>query len=184
MSDETLSSRHTRMVAVFGFVAIAMFAFGFILAPFYSLLCEWTGIGGQAQTAAKQQAAAYVPDLNRKIGMEFVTMVNEMMPLKFWVEKPKLPIHPGESYTMNFYATNLSAKKLVGRAVPSVAPAWVTQYLEKSECFCFSEQSFEPGQTRQLTVRFVIAPGIPADINDLTLSYTFFDITEKASAEN
>jgi len=156
--------------------AVAMFAFGFAIAPFYDAICDYVGIGGRVKEASKEQV--YQAD-TREITVEFVTAVNGQMPLEFRAETTKLKVHPGQYYTVNFYAENTSEQKLVGRAIPSISPAWASGHFKKTECFCFSEQTFEPHKGRQMPVRFTVDPSVQADITEMALAYTFFDITEK-----
>ena len=169
---------HARVVWPVVLVVIAMFGFGFALVPLYDVFCELTGLNGKVKTEA-QAETAMKPDLKRWVTVEFVTTVNGAMPLKFRAETTKLKVHPGEYHTVRFYGTNESDRQLVGRAIPSIAPGWATQFLKKSECFCFSEQTFEPHREREMPVRFVIDPNLPETVADLSLSYTFFDITQK-----
>ena len=63
---------------------------------------------------------------------------------------------------------------IVGSAVPSVAPARASKYVNKTECFCFTAQKLEAGESREMPVRFIVDPALPADVNTVTLSYTFF----------
>jgi cytochrome c oxidase assembly protein subunit 11 len=160
------------------FVVVAMFGFGFAMVPFYNVFCELTGLNGKVKNEATA-AGNYVVDPAREITLEFVTSLNQDMPLAFRAETSKLKIHPGQYYTVNFYAENLTDRKLVGQAIPSIAPGLFAEHLKKTECFCFSEQEFEPHKERQMPVRFVVDPAIPKDVKDLTLSYTFFDITNR-----
>jgi cytochrome c oxidase assembly protein subunit 11 len=161
------------------FAALAMFGFGFVIAPYYDAICEYAGIGGKVKEASKEQT--YQVDQAREITVEFITAVNGKMPLEFRTETTKLKVHPGQYYTVNFYAENTSDKRIVGRAIPSISPVWASVNFKKTECFCFSEQEFEPHKGRQMPVRFVIDPAISADIAEMALAYTFFDITEKTS---
>jgi len=159
-------------------VAIGMFGFGFALVPIYDVFCELTGLNGKVKTEAQSETGFEV-DPSRWVTVEFVTTVNGDMPLGFRAETTKLRVHPGEYQTVKFFGTNQSGQTRVGRAIPSIAPGWATQFLKKTECFCFSEQIFEPHKEREMPVRFVIDPALPVTVADLTLSYTFFDITEK-----
>ncbi len=159
-------------------VVLLMFAFGFALVPLYDVFCELTGLNGKVGTEAAAEAEMVV-DTSREVTVEFITTLNQDMPLDFRAEQAKLKVHPGQYQTVKFYGENTTGRKLVGRAIPSIAPGWATQYLKKTECFCFSEQVFEPHQRREMPVRFVIDPKIPDEVKDLTLSYTFFDITEQ-----
>ena len=158
------------------FIAIAMFGFGFAMVPFYNAFCEWTGLNGKVKGDATA-VGDYPVDLSREVTVEFVTSLNESMPLAFRVETSKLKVHPGQYYTVKFYGENLTDRKLVGQAIPSIAPGLYAEHLKKAECFCFSEQEFEPHREREMPVRFVVDPALPGEIKEMTLSYTFFDIT-------
>ena len=157
--------------------ALLMFGFGFAIAPYYNAICSYFGIG-QGEPGAAQERP-YQADQSREVTVEFVTAVNGAMPLEFRAETAKLKVHPGQYYTVNFYAENTSDHKLVGRAIPSISPAWASAHFQKTECFCFSEQEFEPHKGRQMPVRFVVDPSIQPNIQEMALAYTFFDITEK-----
>ncbi|MGX2039090.1 cytochrome c oxidase assembly protein [Methylocaldum sp. MU1018] len=169
---------NTRLIWAIVLVAVGMFGFGFAMVPLYNVFCELTGLNGKVKTEAVADAA-YVADQSRELTIEFITSVNENMPLAFRAETSKMKIHPGQYYTVKFYAENTSDKKMIGRAIPSIAPGVASEYLSKAECFCFSEQEFEPHKLREMPVRFVIDPSLPENVKDMTLSYTFFDITEK-----
>lgn len=176
MSPAELNQANVRLVRRIVLIVIGMFGFGFAMVPFYNVFCEWTGLNGKVKGEAVA-IEAYQVDPSREITVEFVTSLNEGMPLAFRAETSKLKVHPGQYYTVKFYGENLTGKKLVGRAVPSIAPGLFAGHLKKAECFCFSEQEFEPHQVREMPVRFVVDPALPADVKDMTLSYTFFDIT-------
>ncbi len=177
MDAKELQKANARLVWRMVVIALLMFGLGFAIAPYYDAVCNYFGISGRVKEASAEQALKV--DESRDISLEFVTVVNGQMPLRFRAETGKLKIHPGQYYTVNFYAENTSDKKLVGRAIPSISPAWSSSYLKKAECFCFSEQEFEPHKERKMPVRFVVDPTVQADTKEMTLSYTFFDITEK-----
>jgi cytochrome c oxidase assembly protein subunit 11 len=160
-------------------VAVGMFGFGYALVPFYNLLCEVTGFGGKVNEAKASPGAAYTVDYTREISLELVTSVNERMPLEFRAEVSKIKLHPGEYHTVTFYGRNTGNESLVGRAVPTVAPGIAAKFLKKAECFCFSRQDFAPGEEKRMPVRFVIEPGLPQEVKDMALAYTFFDVTGK-----
>ena len=178
MDNKELQKANARLVWRIVAIAVLMFGLGFAIAPYYDAVCSYFGISGRVKEASSEQTMQV--DASREIAVEFVTVVNGQMPLKFRAETSKLKVNPGQYYTVNFYAENTSDKKLVGRAVPSISPAWLSAYLKKAECFCFSEQEFEPHKERKMPVRFVIDPAVQADAKEMTLSYTFFDITEKS----
>jgi cytochrome c oxidase assembly protein subunit 11 len=158
-------------------VAMLMFGLGFAIAPLYDSICKFFGISGRVKAASAE--TVYSVDTQREITLGFITVVNGKMPLEFRPAVNRMTVHPGQYYTVDFYARNLSDKPLVGQAIPSISPVWTAEHLKKTECFCFTDQHFEPHQERKMPVRFVIVPAVAADTKDMTLSYTFFDITDK-----
>lgn len=162
--------------------AFLMFGFGFALVPFYNVFCEWTGLNGKVKTTAAVEEA-YVADMTREVSVEFMTTVNGDMPLTFTVEKSRIKVHPGEYHTVMFYGENTSDHDFTGRAVPSIAPGLATQYLKKIQCFCFDEQLFKAHEKKAMPVRFVIRPDIPEVMKDVTLSYTFYEMSPDEEAK-
>jgi cytochrome c oxidase assembly protein subunit 11 len=81
--------------------------------------------------------------------------------------------------------TNQSARTTSGQAAYNVAPLTVGSYFEKINCFCFTEQTMAPGETRQMPVVFYVDPSIVKDhdndtLNTITLSYTFYPVRDPA----
>jgi cytochrome c oxidase assembly protein subunit 11 len=96
-----------------------------------------------------------------------------------WTFKPlqtKLRIHPGELTTVVYEIRNTSTRAITGQAVPSYGPQLAEQFFKKLDCFCFTQQTLQPGESRQLPVVFVIESGLPQNINTITLSYSFFEV--------
>jgi len=91
-------------------------------------------------------------------------------------------VHPGQMYTTTYWAENQQDSDVIGHAVPSVAPGTAARYFNKTECFCFTEQRFGPNEGRDMPVIFIIDPDLPAHVETVTLSYTFFDRAELAAA--
>lgn len=160
-----------------------MFGFGFALVPLYDMLCDAIGLNGKIATTAAEQRAAAV-DSSRTVTVEFVTTVNGGRPWKFHAEQPTIDVHPGQLYTVNFYATNTETHDLVAQAVPQVAPWDAAKYLRKTECFCFNNQPFKAGEEKQMPVVFMLDPELPEYVDRVTLSYTFFDVSDVAMKQN
>lgn len=165
----------------FGLVAAGMFVFGFALVPLYSVVCDWTGFNGRAAgtVSAAAPAAARV-DESRTVTVEFLTTVNGGKAWDFVAETQRMQVHPGKLYTVNFGARNPEDTPLVAQAVPSVTPWNAARYLQKTECFCFREQAFAAHEHKVMPVRFMLDPELPAEVTTVTLSYTFFDVTQVA----
>ena len=83
-------------------------------------------------------------------------------------------VQPGVQYEALYFARNDGDRAIVGNAVPSVAPARASGYFSKTECFCFTAQTLQPGEARDMPIRFIVDPALPDNIHTLTLSYTFF----------
>ncbi len=179
MTETELEQKNTKLVRKLVFIVLGMFGFGYALVPLYDVFCDITGLNGKTASEAIVEVK-YEVDLNREVTVEFITSVNQSAPIEFHTEKNKLKIHPGQYYTVNFYAENKTDKKMIARAIPSVTPGLAAEYLKKTECFCFTEQTFEPNESKLMPVRFVIDPELPARYKTITLAYTFFDNTEKS----
>ena len=89
-----------------------------------------------------------------------------------------MEIHPGKLYEATYYARNLTDSQLVGQAVASVAPGEAAEDFHKVECFCFTQQQFAPQEAKEMKVVFMIAPELPTYVDTVTLSYTFFALSE------
>ncbi|GAB4255055.1 MAG: cytochrome c oxidase assembly protein [Methylomicrobium sp.] len=176
MNDDT-ELKNKRLARNLLLIAAAMFGFGYALVPIYDVFCEITGINGKTASAASEETA-YSIDKNRSITVEFVTSLNESAPMAFKAETYKMTVHPGEYYTVNFYAENLTDKPMVARAIPSISPGPAAEYFNKTQCFCFDEQHFAAGEGKTMPVRFVVDPKLPMKYKTITLAYTFFDNTE------
>jgi cytochrome c oxidase assembly protein subunit 11 len=153
--------------------ALGMFAFGYALVPLYDVFCEITGLGGRTNETPAVIAEAI--DESRSIDLEFVTTVNEYAPWTFRSSVPGMTVHPGGLYEATFVATNLTDRQMTAQAVPSVAPQQAGRFFKKLDCFCFTTQEFAANETRELPVRFIIDSDLPAHVDTITLSYTFFD---------
>jgi cytochrome c oxidase assembly protein subunit 11 len=180
MSDD-ISKKNARLARTLVLVAVGMFGFGYALVPIYDVLCEWKWIErDRPDDLKKVSETAYKVDMSREITVEFMTTLNESTQMEFYTEKKHIKVHPGEYHTVNFYAKNKTDKPMVARAIASFSPALTSTYFEKTECFCFSEQTFQAKEAKTMPMRFVINPELPKQYETITLSYTFFDNTEKS----
>ena len=177
-SEQELRRANKRMALRLSFVVIGMFAFGFALVPLYDVICDITGLNGK--TGQVSAAEVKGPDLSRTITVKFVATVNNAAPWEFHPNDVTLKVHPGGLYNTSFWARNKTTHQLVGQATPSVSPREASLYFNKTECFCFTQQAFDSEEGRDMPVQFVVDRDIPAHIESLVLSYTFFDITPKS----
>ena len=161
-------------------VVLFMFGFGFALVPLYGAICQLTGLNGKSNGMLVASDVKERVDSSRTVKVQFLTTVNGGRVWSFSADQPQIEVHPGKLYTVYFDATNQQDKDVVGQAVPSVAPWNAAKHLHKTECFCFSQQPFKAGEMKHMPVRFTLDPELPADVDTVTLSYTFFDVTELA----
>jgi len=157
-------------------VALAAFAFTFALVPLYRIACEKV-FGVRLEKSAidgEQVAALASAGKERTITVMFDGGVNSKLPWAFHPQQVSMRVRPGEQYETTYYARNKSDRAIVGNAAPSVAPARASGYFSKTECFCFTAQTLQAGEARDMPVRFIVDPALPADVNTITLSYTFF----------
>ena len=155
------------------FVVVAMFGFGFAMIPLYDVFCDITGLNGKTGEQVTLSETMEV-DTSREIVVEFIASLNEEMPWEFRPVQKSVRVHPGVPTRIDYVAINKTNNKIIGQAVPSVAPGLAAQYFQKTECFCFTEQVLEAKEQRIMPVVFVVDPEISEDINEITLSYTFF----------
>jgi cytochrome c oxidase assembly protein subunit 11 len=180
MTEKSTQAANRRTTMKLMVAVVGMFAFAIVvLPPLYSLICDITGLNGKTSRMEQEQVLTAEVDESRLITVEFVASVAEGMPWEFHPMVTKVQVHPGELGKVSFYARNTTDRVMVGQAVPSLAPNEVSRYFSKTECFCFTQQAFEPKQGMEMPVRFVIDPRLPKRIKTVTLSYTFFD-TDKA----
>jgi cytochrome c oxidase assembly protein subunit 11 len=162
-----------------------MFGFGFMLVPFYEAICEVTGVNVLAarEKTEMSDVQKYLNntqvDTSRNVIVEFDA--NSHGPWVFKPENSSVTLHPGELITVNFKITNPSNYPISGQAIPSYAPLQASSFLKKIECFCFEQQRLEGKETRNFPVVFLLDPELPKEISNITMSYTFFEITNAAN---
>lgn len=158
---------------------VAMFGFGYLMVPIYDVFCDITGINGKTGEISQEQARAGMIDMDRLITVEFDTNVNSKLPWAFKAQKYKMKVRPGEIAEAVFTVINQSDRDIVGQAIPSVAPAQASLFFNKTECFCFTQQTLAAGEQKEMVVRFVVDAKLPKKIKTLTLSYTFFIVPDQ-----
>ncbi|MGH8752329.1 MAG: cytochrome c oxidase assembly protein [Burkholderiales bacterium] len=154
-------------------IAVVMFGFGFALVPFYQKICEVTGINNilKADEVAKNTQVDY----SRTVTVEFDANTRALA----WNFQPlqvSVKVHPGEMMQVVYEAKNTLPYAVTGQAIPSYGPQLAAEYFKKLQCFCFTQQTLKANEVRQMPVVFVIDPGLPKDVNTITLSFTFFEV--------
>ena len=175
MTDKSV----TKTVYKLLLVCAGMFAFGYALVPLYQVYCDLTG-RGSARAASETAASMGGVNDGRWVTVVFDTNTRDI-PWTFKAGQHKAKVRPGELSEAVFLVENRSGRTITGRAIPSISPPQAGIHVSKMECFCFSEQVLAPGESREMPVRFVVDTGLPARFSSLTLSYTFFNVSDKVA---
>ena len=154
------------------------FAFGFALVPLYDVICEAAGIRVNETPSKIAESAA----TGRELTLEFVSILAPGGEWELVPESKELLVQPGRLHEAKFRIRSRAAVPVVGQAIPSVAPAYSAKYLQKTECFCFTPQDFGPAQEREFTVRFIIDPDLPPQVDRMTLAYSMYTLPERKLA--
>jgi cytochrome c oxidase assembly protein subunit 11 len=163
-------------IGVIGAV-VAMNAAAYAMVPAYRAFCQKFGFAGTPLVEASAPEADAV--IERPVTVRFDSNIEPALDWRFKPVQRKVDMKVGETGIAFFEATNRHAKPVTGTATFNVTPLKAAPYFVKIECFCFTEQTLEPGQTAQMPVTFFVDPAIAEDSNlddvtTITLSYTFF----------
>lgn len=168
---------NNRMLALLATLVVSLtFTTIVIIPPFYDWFCRVTGYGG---TPARAEAA---PDtiLDQTVKIRFDASVEAGMPWTFTPVVRTMDIRIGETGLAFYEAHNPTDRPVAGTASFNVYPDTTGSYFTKIECFCFTEQVLQPGETVQMPVTFFVDPAIVDDpdaafVHEITLSYTFHE---------
>ena len=181
--SRTAPSRNTRLAAICGVVFVAMVGAAFAAVPLYRAFCQATGFEGtvsKADTAASQI-------LDKTLKIRFVANVRDM-PWTFVPEETSQVARIGETKMAYFKVVNTGKTAITGRAAYNVVPEAAGAYFRKLECFCFREQTLQPGETMEFPVVYFVEPDYATDPetkgkSEVTLSYTFFQVDDAKPAK-
>ncbi len=171
----TTSRRDLLVAFACGGCVAAMVGLSFAAVPLYSWFCRTTGYGGTTQVA--KAPPAQISD--RKITVRFDSNVAAGLPWRFEPERRTIDVRLGEVVTVYYKVINEAARVTSGQAGYNVNPSTVGIYFEKINCFCFTEQTMQPGEKRDMAVVFYVDPKLARDSEQdgtklITLSYTFY----------
>ena len=173
--------RDVTIAAACGALVAGMVGASFAAIPLYKIFCSVTGFGGTTQVARSAPRHA----LGRELTIRFDSNVAPGLPWKFVPEQNEIKLHIGEVATVRYKVINEAARAITAQASYNVTPTTVGAYFDKINCFCFTEQTMKPGETREMTVVFYVDPKIAGDrdqdpLNTITLSYTFYRLPDAA----
>ncbi len=175
-------------VVLFG-VAGGMVGMSYAAVPLYELFCQITGYGGTTQVSENKTAPGPVSE--RRIKVSFAGNTGHGLPWAFGPAQGPVSLRAGEEGLAFYRAENRGDVPITGTATFNVTPHKAGIYFAKIECFCFTEQTLNPGQFIDMPVQFYVDPEIfddpsTRDLTDIVLSYTFHrtEPTAQASEES
>jgi cytochrome c oxidase assembly protein subunit 11 len=169
-----LQRRHRTLALACAALVFAMVGAAYAAVPLYRLFCQVTGFDGTPRIAAKAPETV----LEKTVVVRFDGNVAPGLPWRFEPVQQTMEVKIGETYLAFYRATNTSDRPVRGTAIYNVLPEIAAQYFNKLQCFCFTEQLLEPGQSMEFPVSFFVDPAIVNDrdarsVTHITLSYTF-----------
>lgn len=176
MTDRSPSARKAAVTAfACAGIAFGMIGLAFASVPLYNLFCKATGFDGTPRQGVTPLAAA----TDDSMLVRFDTNVASGLPWRFQAEAPQVSVHLGETKTVFFHVKNTGSTPSTGIATFNVQPGLMGAYFVKIACFCFNEQTLQPGESMDFPVVFYIDPAVRQDSNtahlsEMTLSYTYF----------
>jgi len=184
MAAPSRQRRNLNVLMILVGLVAGMTGLAYAAVPFYRIFCQLTGFDGTPQRAD----AAPTEISDRVVTVTFNADVAAGLHWKFQPAQRSVELRVGENKLVYYVAENLESKPVTGRASFNVSPELYGQYFTKIECFCFTEQTLQPGQRVEMPVSFFIDPAMLKDpqlkrLNDITLSYTFFRADDAKPAE-
>ena len=173
--------RNRRTLVAMAGIGLAMLALGFASVPLYRIFCQTTGFGGTTQRAAAD--VKLTPVAGRTMSIRFDSNVQPGMPWEFRPEHRTDTVTVGARDMAIFIAKNLSDKPVTGTASFNVTPTQAGAYFTKLQCFCFTQQTLQPGEEVRMPVIYYVDPKIlqdpdNKDTQQITLSYTFYPVEQ------
>jgi len=190
MATAPLERRNLRVGLLALLAASAMLGVGFAAVPLYRLFCQATGFGGTTQRASQEEAdlaSQFARSAGgRTVSIRFDANLANDMPWTFRPRQVTDTVAIGERDMAIFEARNNSGVPITGTATFNVEPEQAGAYFNKIQCFCFTEQTLQPGQSVTMPVLYFVDPAALDDpdmkgVEQITLSYTFHRLRDPAS---
>lgn len=173
-TPEAIAERNRRLAKRVGAVVLGMALFGWAMVPLYRWVCAEYGVGPVQQKPDKSNLPTAVID--REVEVRFVGLVDVLAPAKIEPLTPGKVVKLGEQHEVMYRFTNLSDEPLHFQAVHSVSPSLADPMFHKVECFCFTTQTLQPREVKELPVSFWVDPKFPKEYHSVTLQYTVYNL--------
>lgn len=172
-----MAHRHRRVALICASIAVGMVGAAYAAVPLYQMFCQVTGFGGTTMVASAPSGSV----TSQLVTIRFDANTRDGIPWSFTPVQTTTSVQLGENALAFYRATNTSDRPITGSATFNVTPELAGQYFNKIECFCFTEQTLQPGESIDMPVSFFIDPAIAADpdigrVSQITLSYSFYPV--------
>ena len=171
-----------------GLVVLLMFSFAYANVPLFKMFCARFGIGGAGKAGLKAWADSTGvgtardgdPAISsttgsielRDITVTLMGVTADGLPVRFRPSVSSVTTIPGKPVHLSYDFVNMSDDSVFFRAVHSIVPQAAAREFQLIQCFCFEDQALGPREARTLPVYFALSPRMPANIDELSLSYT------------
>ncbi len=165
-----------------------MFGFGFLLIPLYDVFCDITGLNGKFDLSSSQQLSAQqvaaqqnilnsntaVSALSHQVTLQFTTASDQPNVWQFKPAENEILVTTGKQYQTVFHLKNPTGQVMEFTSIPSISPGLASEYLIKTECFCFQKQILQAGEQVEMPLVFQLRNDIPIEFSKLTLAYRIY----------
>jgi cytochrome c oxidase assembly protein subunit 11 len=174
--------RHRAVAIWCAMVVVGMVGLAYAAVPLYRMFCQVTGFDGTPRIATRPSDKV----LDETVTIRFDANVAPDLPWRFEPDQTTIKVKIGETALAFYRATNTSDKPVWGMATYNVFPEQAAPFFNKLQCFCFTEQLLQPGESVEMPVSFFVDPQITKDkdaywVKHITLSYTFYPATAPKS---
>ena len=152
-----------------------MIGVAYASVPLYNLFCRVTGYDGTPLVGTGPSKDV----LARTVSVRFDANVAPGLDWRFTPDVSEIESKLGETQTVFFKVRNAGSSASTGIATFNVQPGQAGAFFVKIQCFCFNEQTLQPGETMDFPVVFYVDPALADDrtldgMSSITLSYTYF----------
>ena len=151
-------------------IVVGMLGFCAAMVPMYRQICDALGLTQTRSVAALNTQV----DATREVEVELIASTAGL-PWRFEALDRSVMLNPGKLATVRYRVVNDLGRPVTAHATMNTAPAMAARYIEKQECFCFTDQTLQPGESREMPVVFRVSADAPRDLTTISLSYTFFE---------
>jgi cytochrome c oxidase assembly protein subunit 11 len=171
IATDDLAARNRVLLRKILVICAGMLAFAFAMVPIYRQVCKAVGIN---QDRALGTTSTQV-DASRDVEVELVAATSGL-PWRFEALDRSVRMHPGELVMVRYRVENTLGRPVVAQAVMTTAPERAEEFIEKQQCFCFTNQKLAPGEVRVMPVVFRVRADAPRDLESIVLSYSFMEV--------